>query len=151
MSVIRVFEPALCCNTGVCGPELDQALVDFTAAVNALKDRGVDIERSNLASDPSLFAQNPVVVNFLQTAGSEGLPLTLVDDVTVLTGRHPRLDELVRYAGLVDEALAGGCCSSAEIPVTTTGCCGSSQPTSAPSTGGCCGEPRATSTDPGCC
>lgn len=151
MSVIRVFEPALCCNTGVCGPELDQELVDFTAAVNALKDRGVDIERSNLASDPSLFAQNPVVVNFLQTAGSEGLPLTLVDDVTVLTGRHPRLDELVRYAGLVDEALAGGCCSSAEIPVTTTGCCGSSQPTSAPSTGGCCGEPRATSTDSGCC
>lgn len=150
MSVIRVFEPALCCNTGVCGPELDQALVDFTAAVNALKDRGVDIERSNLASDPSLFAQNPVVVNFLQTAGSESLPLTLVDDVTVLTGRHPRLDELERYAGLVHEAPAGGCLS-AENPVITTGCCGSSQPTSAPAMGGCCGESTATSTDSGCC
>ena len=99
MPVIRVFEPALCCNTGVCGPQLDQELVDFTAAVSELKTRGVDIERANLASEPSQFAHNPVVVNFLRTAGSEGLPLTLVDDVTVLTGRHPRLEELERYAG----------------------------------------------------
>lgn len=150
MSVIRVFEPALCCNTGVCGPELDQELVDFTAAVNALKARGADIARANLASDPSLFAQNPVVVNFLQTAGSEGLPLTLVDDVTVLTGRHPRLDELERYAGLADAAPASGC-SSMELPVATTGCCGSSQSTAASATGGCCGASTASSTDSGCC
>lgn len=74
MPVIRVFEPALCCNTGVCGPQLDQELVDFTAAVSELKTRGVDIERANLASEPSQFAHNPVVVNFLRTAGSEGLP-----------------------------------------------------------------------------
>lgn len=53
MPVIRVFEPALCCNTGVCGPQLDQGLVDFTAAVSELKTRGVDIERANLASEPS--------------------------------------------------------------------------------------------------
>ena len=33
MTTIEVFEPALCCNTGVCGPELDQELVDFTAAL----------------------------------------------------------------------------------------------------------------------
>ena len=31
MPTIHVFEPALCCNTGVCGPDVDQALVDFTA------------------------------------------------------------------------------------------------------------------------
>ena len=90
MPVIRVFEPALCCNTGVCGPDLDQELVDFTAAVNALKAQGVDVHRANLASEPAQFAEHPVVVKFLQAAGSEGLPLTLVDDVTVLAGRHPR-------------------------------------------------------------
>ena len=109
MPVIRVFEPALCCNTGVCGPQLDQELVDFTAAVSELKTRGVDIERANLASEPSQFAHNPVVVNFLRTAGSEGLPLTLVDDVTVLTGRHPRLEELERYAGLTDTSRTEYC------------------------------------------
>ena len=42
--------PALCCNTGVCGPDLDQALVDFTADLNHLAGRGADINRHNLAS-----------------------------------------------------------------------------------------------------
>lgn len=54
MPVIRVFEPALCCNTGVCGPDLDQELVDFTAAVNALKAQGVDVHRANLADRKSV-------------------------------------------------------------------------------------------------
>ena len=88
MPVIRVFEPALCCNTGVCGPDLDQELVDFTAAVNALKAQGVDVHRANLASEPAQFAEHPVVVKFLQAAGSEGLPLTLVDDVTAVSYTH---------------------------------------------------------------
>lgn len=127
MPVIRVFEPALCCNTGVCGPDLDQELVDFTAAVNALKAQGVDIHRANLASEPAQFAEHPVVVKFLQAAGSEGLPLTLVDDVTVLAGRHARRDELERYAGLnptKDDQPQGGCCGPQQgAPATSTGCC----------------------------
>ena len=52
MPVINVYEPALCCSTGVCGPGLDQALVTFTADVDHLKSLGADISRHNLASDP---------------------------------------------------------------------------------------------------
>ena len=140
MPVIRVFEPALCCNTGVCGPDLDQELVDFTAAVNALKAQGVDVHRANLASEPAQFAEHPVVVKFLQAAGSEGLPLTLVDDVTVLAGRHPRRDELERYAGLTptkDAQPQGGCCGpQQEAPAASTGCCG--QPATTSTVSGCC-------------
>ncbi len=130
MPTIRVYEPALCCNTGVCGPDVDQELVTFTADLAALQELGVDIRRANLASDPAVFAANPVVVNFLQAAGSEGLPLTLVDDVTVLTGRHPSRAELMRYAGLAEDAgparvelpLAGGCCQGAGKD-SSSGCC----------------------------
>ena len=53
---IRVFEPALCCNTGVCGPDVDQALVTFTADLDHVRGLGVDIERHNLANDPAAFA-----------------------------------------------------------------------------------------------
>jgi hypothetical protein len=28
---IQVFDPALCCSTGVCGVNVDQALVTFSA------------------------------------------------------------------------------------------------------------------------
>lgn len=119
MVSIRVFEPALCCNTGVCGEDVDQALVDFSADLDFFKQQGVDITRHNLATDPTAFVENPAVMSFLNAAGSEGLPLVLVDDVTVLTGRYPTRDMLARYAGQAATlrprinlvtAGGGGCC-----------------------------------------
>lgn len=31
MKTIQIFDPALCCSSGVCGPETDPALVAFAA------------------------------------------------------------------------------------------------------------------------
>lgn len=118
MSTIRVFEPPLCCNTGVCGPELDQALVSFTADLTHLASAGADIARFNLASDPVAFAENAHVVAFLQTAGSEGLPLILVDGITVMAGRYPTREELVRFSGTAPELLPSA------TPSQPDGCCG---------------------------
>jgi arsenite-transporting ATPase len=98
---IRVFEPALCCTTGVCGPDVDQALVDFTADLHHLQAQGIDIARHNLATEPTAFATDDTVRSFLQAAGSEGLPLTLVDGVTVAAGAYPTRSQLLRFAGLV--------------------------------------------------
>ena len=106
MPVIAVYEPALCCNTGVCGPDLDQALVTFTADFDHLRGLGAEISRHNLANDPAAFAGNDNVRSFLEVAGSAGLPLTLVDGVTVVTGTYPTRDQLLRYAGLVSAAAA---------------------------------------------
>jgi arsenite-transporting ATPase len=105
MPSIHVFEPALCCTTGVCGPDVDQALVDFTADVEHVRPQGADITRHNLAQDPLAFAQDETVRSFLEVAGSEGLPLTVVDGVTVLTGAYPTRDQLVKYAGLTGHAV----------------------------------------------
>lgn len=103
MPVVRVYEPALCCNTGVCGEDVDQALVTFTADLTALADEGADITRHNLANDPMAFASDETVRAFLNVAGSEGLPLTTVDGVTVMTGTYPRRDQLARFAGVQTE------------------------------------------------
>ena len=89
MRTIQVYEPALCCNTGVCGLDVDQALLTFTADLEHLKGRGADIARHNLANDPSSFAANDTVRAYLHVAGSDGLPLTLVDGVTVMAGSYP--------------------------------------------------------------
>ena len=40
---------------------------------------------------------------FLQVAGSGGLPLTIVDGVTVMAGTYPTREQLLRFAGLGDE------------------------------------------------
>lgn len=122
--VIRVFEPALCCNTGVCGPDVDEALVRFTADLAFLQEQGADIARHNLANEPMVFAEDPQVKAFLQVAGSEGLPLTTVDGVTVLTGSYPSREQLLQFAG-VPAALP----ALTLIEASGDSCCGG---------GGCC-------------
>jgi hypothetical protein len=123
MTTIRVYEPALCCNTGVCGPDVDESLVTFTADLGALKGLGVDIERHNLANDPTAFATDETVRAFLQVAGSDGLPLTLVDGVTVMTGTYPARDQLLKFAGVDTEVVPAGVTMLGE-PADSGSCCG---------------------------
>ena len=139
MPSIHVYEPALCCNTGVCGPDPAQELVTFTADLAYLKGRGADIARHNLASDTRAFADSATVRGFLEVSGSEGLPLVVVDGVTVLTGRYPTRDELVKYAGLAPEKQYATVHVSERAPASG-GCCGSPAPGRASSSGGCCGS-----------
>ena len=105
MPEVHVYEPALCCNTGVCGPELDQRLVAFTADLAHVNAAGGQVQRHNLANDAQAFVANDAVRAFLHLAGSEGLPLTVVGGVTVLTGAYPTREQLARYAGLAQPDL----------------------------------------------
>ena len=77
MPTIQIFDPALCCSTGVCGVETDQALVTFAADVDWAKQSGAQIERFNLAQQPMAFADNAAVKSFLERSGQEALPLIL--------------------------------------------------------------------------
>ena len=65
MKTLTVFDPAMCCSTGVCGSDVDQVLVDFSADVQWLKGRGVQVERYNLAQQPMSFVQNEKAKAFL--------------------------------------------------------------------------------------
>ena len=126
MASINVYEPALCCNTGVCGPDPDQALVQFTADLAALKKQGIKIARHNLANDPEAFTKKKAVRKFMKTAGSAGLPLTTIGKTVVLTGRYPTLDELTRFAGRATNADADtecGCGDGSSCGCGSSGCC----------------------------
>lgn len=112
--MIAVFEGPLCCNTGVCGTDPDQDLVTFTADVAWLARHGVEVRRANLAQDPQAFAESEVARAYLRTDGADGLPLVVVDGVTVCTGRYPTRVELARVAGLPTEKPSSSCCSDTE-------------------------------------
>lgn len=132
---IRVFEPALCCTTGVCGPDVDPALVRFTADLDHLQGLGADVGRHNLANDPGAFVNTPAVADFLRVAGSAGLPLTLVDGVTVTTGRYPTRDELRALAGLGEQP--GG--DHVDLGLSpATRCCGGDTPSDTGRDTRCC-------------
>ena len=113
MTTIQVFDPALCCSTGVCGVDVDQTLVSFSANVDWAKQNGAQIERFNLAQQPLAFAENALVKAFLERSGAEALPLILVDREVAMAGRYPNRSELARWAGIVENVEPkpqGGCC-----------------------------------------
>lgn len=127
MKEIQIFDPSLCCSSGVCGADVDQQLVDFSATARWAQQRGLSVTRHNLAQEPIRFAEHPVVRDFLAEHGEAGLPLVLVDGEQVLSGRYPDRTELARFAGVevpVDPLAA--------VPVVV-GCCGGDQ-----SRSGCC-------------
>jgi hypothetical protein len=100
MAAIRIYESALCCDTGVCGADVDQNLIDITATVRNLQERGLDIQRHNLASDPLAFTTEPAVQEFMNLVGSMGLPLTVVNGVTVATGSYPNRQQLLAFSAV---------------------------------------------------
>jgi hypothetical protein len=100
MRQIQVFDPPLCCSTGVCGTEVDQRLVTFAADAAWATRKGVALERFNLAHEPMDFAGNPLVREFLEVSGPEALPLVLRDGVIAMSGRYPTRAELAEWAGL---------------------------------------------------
>lgn len=117
MKKIEVYDPALCCSTGVCGVDVDQALVDFAAEVDWAKQNGILIERFNLAQQPMAFAQNEVVKAFLERSGAEALPLILVDGQVVLAGRYPNRSDMARWTGSAPSFViqkSGSCCSGSK-------------------------------------
>jgi hypothetical protein len=79
MKTIQIFDPAMCCSSGVCGVDVDQNLVTFAADVDWAKQNGAQIERFNLSQQPMAFAENAVVKGLLERTGQTVLPVTLVD------------------------------------------------------------------------
>ena len=118
MSIVRaiqIFDPALCCSTGVCGVEVDQQLVNASADVDWARQNGAQIERFNLAQQPMAFAENAQVKAMLERSGQEALPLTLVDGEVALAGRYPTRTQLAHWAGIAVQE---------PTPVAKSGCCG---------------------------
>lgn len=97
---LEVFDPPLCCPTGVCGPSVDPELVRFNSDLAWLSQQGVGVERFNLAQQPQAFAANPQVAELLGRTGVAALPLVLCEGKVVTTGSYPSREALATAAGL---------------------------------------------------
>jgi len=129
MSTLQVFDPPMCCATGVCGPTVDPNVVQFAADLDWLATRGVTIRRFNLAQEPTSFAENAAVKALLARSNGAELPAIVVDGAVVASGRYPTRDELAAFAGLAAgfatdmRTLAPG-----ERKVSVSTCCGGPAP-----------------------
>lgn len=92
--ILELYEPSLCCESGVCGPEPDKKLIDLQNTILLLKKAGVEIKRFAINQAPLAFVQNPVVSSFIKANGTGKLPLVLLDNQIIKSGDYPTIDEL---------------------------------------------------------
>lgn len=127
MKTVQVFDPAMCCETGVCGPSVDPVLARFSADLEWLRAQGYSVERYNLASQPGMFAGNASVRAALQEDGNGCLPMILCDGEVVSKGRYPTRGTLAHRVGasLVPVVVAepAPCCAPAKPGASGSGCC----------------------------
>ncbi len=100
MTRLQVFDPAMCCSTGVCGPQVDPQLPRFAADLEWLRTQGVEVERYNLAQQPKAFVDNAAVKQTLVAEGEKCLPLILLDGEIISRREYPSRDELAALAGV---------------------------------------------------
>jgi len=121
MKKLEVFDPAMCCSTGVCGVNVDPVLAQFSADLKWVEEQSVVVQRYNLSQEPQAFAANPAIVKEMEV-GMERLPVLVLDGRIVTTGIYPSRQQLAQKLGLSEiEAAATqpkkSCCSP------KSGCC----------------------------
>jgi len=113
MPKLEVYDPPMCCSSGVCGPSVDPVLPRFAADLKWLEGRGVEVARFNLAQQPGAFAGNETVKRALGENG-DGLPLILVDGRIVSRAVYPTRKELAALVGITVEETPSLCSPAVE-------------------------------------
>ena len=102
---IEIFDPAMCCATGVCGPSVDPELIRIATVVHNLQTKGYEIKRYNLANDPDSFANHTVISQLLMEKGPDILPITLVNGNVEKERVYLTNEELMNLTGLTEQEL----------------------------------------------
>jgi hypothetical protein len=110
---VQVFDPAMCCATGLCGPGVDPALLTIARDLRWLQSQGVTVERFGLSQVPDAFVANAKVTGLMQAFGDRALPATLVNGDVLAFGRYPSREEIDQalQASPAPPAAPGDCCT----------------------------------------
>lgn len=130
MKKMQIFEPAMCCPTGLCGVGVDPELLRISTVLNALKKNGIEVDRFNLTSAPMEFVNNKAINDFLNIKGVDELPAIILDGEIVFTGRYPTNEEFTKLLDIPSSFLREQTDPFKIFQRSSGGC--------DPSEGGCC-------------
>jgi hypothetical protein len=97
---IEIYDPPMCCSSGLCGPSLDPVLVKMNDAVLALQKQGVEVKRFNLSQQIKEVMSNKVVAELIQKNGKKILPVTFINGQVFRTGEYPSYEDLCKALGI---------------------------------------------------
>ena len=95
--MVEIFDPPMCCPTGLCGPTLDQTLLDVSDMILALQANGLRVERYQMTSHPHKFMNNPDVMRLVREQQMAALPITAMRGQIIKVGVYPTLTEVQSY------------------------------------------------------
>lgn len=123
MSKLTIFEPSMCCDTGLCGVGIDPELLRISTIINTLKKQGIEVARYNLSSAPNAFVQNIQIKEILNKEGIKVLPVTMVNDKIVKKSSYPTNEELLSSLGIALSSLDEGQNKDGDCGCSSGGCC----------------------------
>lgn len=94
---IVIFDPPMCCSSGICGPNPDTTLIDFQDLFTKLKKSGADIERYLITQSPEKFKENSEVIKLIQEKQLACLPITTLNGKIVKSVSYPTSEELEMF------------------------------------------------------
>lgn len=114
MSTVKVFDPPMCCSSGVCGTDPDIALARFSADLQWLQGHGVAVQRFTLSQQPEKFTTEPMILQAVNAGGTGALPIVMVDGQIIAQREYPSREQLATKLGLVGATpvalpRSGGC------------------------------------------
>lgn len=125
MKKMSIYEPAMCCSTGLCGVGVDPELLRVSTVLNTFKKKGILVERYNLSNSPQEFINNKVVNEFININGVDELPAIVLDGEIVITGRYPTNEEFSNLLG-IPVSFSGEKPKAVKVTVKKSGGCGCS-------------------------
>jgi hypothetical protein len=91
---VEIFDPPMCCPTGLCGPTLDQTLLDVNEMILSLQTDGMQVARYQMTSDPQAFLNNPDIMRLVREQQMAALPITIVRGRVIKVGEYPTQTEI---------------------------------------------------------
>ena len=91
---VEIFDPPMCCPTGMCGPTIDQTLLDVSEMIAKLQSSGYQVERYQMSSHPGVFVGNGEVMKLIREKQMAALPIIVVRGKIIAAGNYPKLTEI---------------------------------------------------------
>ncbi len=98
--ILNIYDPAMCCPTGVCGTDVDTTLVQLANFLTTLDKEKFEVNRYGLTTEPAEYVTNSEVARLLNEEGVDSLPLFFIDDEVVFKGVYPSVPQLSSKLGL---------------------------------------------------
>lgn len=123
MKSMTIYEPAMCCETGLCGVGINPELLRVSTVFNNLKKQGVSVARFNLNNFPQEFINNAEINKLINSEGVDALPATVIDGKIVKTSAYPTNEEIIAWLEIPVGYFAEENVKAKATPQNTSGGC----------------------------